>query len=119
MWHQVWIGRYIGDEPHSFQRTAAHTVGGTARADVPDEAHAYMVALSVGQLALVVFGHMLDAPLELKLPAQFEGKLTPIWAPSIEVVGWPPPEGIDYQGLYAVVHSFGEPIPAAAPEQGK
>ncbi len=108
---QVWIGRFSdsGNEPLSFQRTGAHVIG-TPRPDKPGEAHAYLLALSVGELALVVCGHLLDADIPFLMPAEFSEQLTPIWRLSLEVVTWPPPKGIDRAGLEAVVRSLGAPI---------
>jgi hypothetical protein len=108
---QVWSGRFgdSANEPHSFQRVAGHVIG-TPRPDKPGEAHAYLVTLSVGELALVVCGHLLDQPVSFEMPSQFDEQLIPIWRPSLEVVSWPPPEGIDRAGLEAVVRSLGKPI---------
>ena len=79
---QVWIGRFSDseNEPNSFQRTAAHVIG-TPRPDKPGEAHAYLVALSVGELALVICGHLLDADIPFLMPAEFSEQLIPIWRP--------------------------------------
>jgi hypothetical protein len=113
---QVWIGRYTGQDPHSFRRAAAHGVGvAPLRPDIPDEAHAYLVALTVGQLALVVYGHTLPVPLSFTLPAQFGPSLIPIWPPEHEVVKWPAAIGLDDAALEACVRSLGDPI--QPPEQ--
>jgi hypothetical protein len=110
---QVWIGHYIDTEPHTFQRVAAHGVGiAPLRPDVPDEAHAYLVALSVGQLAFVVYGHTFPIPQPFTMPAEFATRLIPIWPPEQEVVEWPPSDGVDYAGLEACVRSLGDPIEA-------
>ncbi len=68
------------------------------------------MALSVGELALVVCGHLLDADIPFLMPAEFSEQLTPIWRLSLEVVTWPPTKGIDRAGLEAVVRSLGAPI---------
>jgi hypothetical protein len=108
---QVWIGRFNDsqNEPHSFQRTAAYVVG-KPRPDKPGQAHAYMAALSVGELAFVVCGHLLNQPLPFARAAQFTEHLTPIWRPSLEATAWPPPKGLDRAGLQACVHTLGQPI---------
>jgi hypothetical protein len=119
MRQQVWLGRYAGEEPHSFQRTAGHAIGvPPRRPDVPDEAHAYFIAINVGQLALAVCGHLLQTESRFKMPTEFAASLIPIWPPTIEVVKWPPAETIDYIALQACVRSLGEPIQAnpQAPE---
>jgi hypothetical protein len=107
---QVWVVRYSGDDPHTFRRTAAHVIGSTD-AD-PQNAHAYLVALSVGQLALVVFGqHVVMPPYSHGLPAEFSSKLVQISPTIHETVRWPPPDDLDNQSLESCVRSLGAPIP--------
>lgn len=108
---QVWIGRFndSANEPHSFRRTASHVIG-TPRPDKPGEAHAYLAALSVGELVLVVCGHVLDQPVFFDMPSQFNEQLVAIWRPQLEVAAWPPPKGLDPVDLEAVVRALGESI---------
>jgi hypothetical protein len=106
---QVWIGRYAGDDPHTFRRAAAHVVGATD--PDPRNAHAYLVALSVGQLALVVFGqHVVRPPYSHPLPERFALQLVQISPPIHEIVAWPPPNALDDETLEACVRSLGAPI---------
>jgi hypothetical protein len=109
---QVWIGRYGGADPHSFRRTAAHVVGPvTGGSENPQDAHAYLEVLTVGELALAVFGHLLGVPYDHRLPDPPEPGWTPIWPPSIEVVQWPPEEVLQDELLELTVRSLGLPIP--------
>jgi hypothetical protein len=111
MRQQVWMGRYSGDDPHSFRRNAAHVVdAATARGDNPQDAHTYLVAITVGELAFVVFGHLLSTRLTFSLPQQLVSKLVPIWPPVHEVVGWPLQTTLDDAALEACVWSLGAPI---------
>jgi hypothetical protein len=115
---QIWTGRYVGSQPHhSFRRTGAHVVGPvTGGSQNPQDAHAYLVALSVGQLAFVVFGHLLGVPYTLTLPQEIRAKLIPIWPPTIEVARWPPADIIDDDAMNGVVLSLGLPIPGTEDE---
>jgi hypothetical protein len=108
---QVWIGQYAGDGPHSFRRTAARVVG--AGANVGNEAHAYLVAFTVGQLAYAVYGHLFTVPVAFTLPPNLASSLVPIWPPVQEVVNWPPSQGLDDADLESCVRSLGLPIPMA------
>ncbi len=113
---QVWIGRYVGAQPHhSFRQTAAHVVGPvTGGLDDPNEAHAYIAALSVGQLAFVVYGHVLGVPHPLNLPEALTSKLIDVWPPTQDVLVWPPAETLTDDDLELVVYSLGLPM---EPEQ--
>jgi hypothetical protein len=107
---QVWIGRYMGDDPHSFRRTAAHIIG--AQDADPHEAHAYLIAITLGELALVVFGqHVVMPPYRHQLPDQFASSLVQISPPIQEAVAWPPAEALDDEALQSCVRSLGAPIP--------
>jgi hypothetical protein len=108
---QVWIGSYAGTQlHHSFRRAAAHVAGPvTGGSDDPNDAHAYLAAITVGPLAFVVFGHLLGVPLEFKLPAE-GAAFRRIWPPSIEVLNMPLTETVGDQELEAVVRSLGDPI---------
>jgi hypothetical protein len=107
---QVWIGRYTGDDPHSFRRTAAHVIG--AQDADPHEAHAYLIAITLGELALVVFGqHVVMPPYRHQLPEQFASSLVQISPPIREVVAWPPAEALDDEALQSCVRSLGAAIP--------
>ncbi|HTX31728.1 MAG TPA: hypothetical protein VMD09_10090 [Solirubrobacteraceae bacterium] len=114
---QVWTGRYVGNQPdHSFRRTAAHVIGAVKGAsENPQDAHAYAVALSVGQLAFVVFGHLLSVPIQLTVPEE-GSKLVPIWPPEREVVAWPPSDALDDAAITNVLTSLGLPIPGTEGE---
>jgi hypothetical protein len=106
---QVWIGRYRGDDPHSFRRTAAHVIG--AQDADPQEAHAYLIAITLGQLALVVFGqHVVMPPYRHQLPDRFASSLLQISPPIHEVVAWPPAEALDDDALETCVRSLGAAI---------
>lgn len=115
---QVWTGRYIGSQAHhSFRRTGAHVVGPvTGGSEDPQDAHAYLVALSVGQLAFVVFGHLLGIPIQFPLSEEVESKMIPIWPPTNEVARWPPANTLDDAEMNAIVTSLGLPIPGAEDE---
>ncbi len=103
---QVWIGMYRGDDPHSFRRTAAHVIG--AQDVDPQEAHAYLIAITLGQLALVVFGqHVVMPPYRHQLPDRFVSSLLQISPPIHEVVAWPPAEALDDEALETCVRSLG------------
>jgi hypothetical protein len=117
---QVWLGRYQGEQPHhSFRRMAAHVLprynpGGS---NDPQNAHGYLLVVTIGELALVVFGHLLpmppvgpDDPLPgIPLEDQFPSQLIQIWPFIHEVVDWPPPKVIDDAGLEAIVWALGVP----------
>ena len=89
---QVWIGHYVGAQPHhSFREVAAHIVGVIeGELDDPNEAHAYLAAISVGQLAFLIYGHLLGVPNPHRLPTAMDAKLVQIWPPESEVLSWPP-----------------------------
>jgi hypothetical protein len=113
---QVWIGRYGGPDPHSFRRTAAHVVGPVSGGSGnPQDAHAYLVVLTVGELALAVFGHLLGIPHEHRLPEPLEAGWTPIWPPTREVAEWPPVDSLDDERLELTVRSLGLPIAGFKP----
>jgi len=109
---QVWVGRYSGSDPHSFRRAAAHVAG--SGTDVQEDAHGYLIALSVGELALIVYGHLLPHPAEFVLQEDHAAKLVQIWPPVHEVVDWPPSVPLDDAALEACVRSLGESIPQTA-----
>jgi hypothetical protein len=115
---QVWTGRYVGSQPdHSFRRIAAHVVGPVkGGSSNPQDAHAYVVALSVGQLAFVVFGHLLGVPIQFNVPEDLGSKLVPIWPPEREVVAWPPSDTLDDSAVINVLTSLGLPIPGSEGE---
>ena len=73
---QVWIGRYVGVQPHhSFREVAAHVVGVVeGELDDPNEAHVYLAAISVGQLAFLIYGHLLGVPNPYRLPTDMDAK---------------------------------------------
>ena len=113
--NQVWIGRYSGDDPHSFRRTAAHVIGATDAE--PGRAHAYMVAITVGQLALTVLGQwVIQPPYSFPLPDDLESRLVQIWPAADEIVSWPPSAALDDAALEAIVRSLGTPIPGSEAE---
>jgi hypothetical protein len=103
---QVWIGHFAGSEPHSFRRTAGRLVGASGTED-GDDAHGYLVALSIGQLALVVYGHVMPTPANFTLPDELDRKLIHIWRPLYEVVSWPPAESLVEADLDAIVSALG------------
>lgn len=109
---QVWTGRYVGAQPHhSFREVAAHVVGVVERElDDPNEAHVYLAAITVGQLAFVVYGHLLGVPNPHQLPSAMGAKLAQIWPPESEVLNWPPAETLDDVDIQAVLASLGEPM---------
>jgi hypothetical protein len=113
MRQQVWIGRYEDDQPHSFWRTAAHSIGPvTGGSNDPQDAHAYLAAITIGQLCLVVFGHLFDQLVPpVVFPEAIVPKLVQIWPPITEIVAWPPASSLDDDALDAVVNSLGLPIP--------
>lgn len=108
---QVWIGRYEGEHPHPYLRSAAHVLGA---ADA-EQAHAYLSAVGIGELCFVVFGHLLlTTDAEFRLPGEHASKLVQIWPPVHEVVDWPPALALGDAALDATVRSLGLPIPRAA-----
>lgn len=117
---QVWLGHYQGTEPHnSFRRTAAYFIGHEPDGpEDPKDAHGYLLAVTIGQLALVVFGHVLSmAPYSIgdtlpgiALESQFPSQLVQIWPLVHEVVRWPPAASLDDAGMDAIVRSLGQPI---------
>lgn len=94
MRQQVWIGRYVGDQPqHSFRQVSA--AADPAPPDVePQDAHVHISMVTVGQVAYVVFGQVLPQPLTLTLPKSLETKLLQVWPPQSEVLHWPPPRNL-------------------------
>jgi hypothetical protein len=103
---QVWLGQFAGAEPYSFRRGAGHVIDAEG-SDNPDGAHGYLVALTVGQLALIVYGHVMPVPAYRTLPSEFESKLVHIWRPTLEVAYWPPPETLTETDLDLIVTSLG------------
>jgi hypothetical protein len=90
---------------------AAHVVGVVERElDDPNEAHVYLAAITVGQLAFVVYGHLLGVPNPHQLPSAMGAKLAQIWPPESEVLNWPPAETLDDVDIQAVLASLGEPM---------
>jgi len=109
---QVWIGRYLGADPHSFRRTAGYAIGSRPEgAGDSEHAEAYLVAFSIGQLAFVVFGHLGMPMPDVALPQGLAAKLIQIWPPIHERVEWPPTTALDDADLDVVVRSLGAPIP--------
>ncbi len=107
--HQVWIGRYIGDDPHTSRRAAAHVIGRAAPTN-PGRADAYLVVFTIGQLVLVVFGQVFRPMSIHALPSTVASALIQIWPPSQEVVAWPPADSLDNAGLEACARSLGAPV---------
>lgn len=108
--NQVWVGQYSGEDPHSFRRTAAHVIGVTDTD--PGTAHAYLIVITVGQLAFAVLGQwVIRPPYTYPMPDGLDSSLVPIWPPADEIVSWPPPASLDDAGLEACVRSLGTPIP--------
>ncbi len=109
---QVWIGHYSGTEPHPFRRTGGFVIGSMPEGSGdPEYAHAYLVALGVGDLAFVVFGHLLPMRLpDFAFPQHLGSKIIQIWPPMQEVVTWPPAGALDDADLDAIVRSLGAPI---------
>ncbi|HEX4483456.1 MAG TPA: hypothetical protein VH081_06670 [Solirubrobacteraceae bacterium] len=122
---QVWLGHYQGSQPHhSFRRTAAHLISSPPQGtENPQDAHGYLLAVTIGQLAMVTFGHTLAVPLAsyspgdalpgIPLHEQFPGKLIQIWPLTNEAVRWPPPAIIDDATLDLIARSLGQPMPEA------
>lgn len=111
---RVWTGRYVGDQPHPLRRTAAFAIGTLPEGhDSPEHSDAYLVAFAVGQLAFLVFGHLLSGPVpeaavpELILPGSLLPKLVKIWPPTNEVVEWPPQNPMDDADLETAVRFLG------------
>jgi hypothetical protein len=109
---QVWTARYSGSDPHSFRRTVASVIGSRPEgASDPDNPHAYLITLSIGELAFVIFGYLLAPPMpNVTLPQRFASKLVQIWPLATEIVEWPPAHALDDADLDAVVRSLGAPI---------
>jgi hypothetical protein len=102
---QVWVGHFAGAEPHSFRHTAGQAIAdGTG---LPENAKGYLAALSIGQLAMVVYGHTMDIPARFAFPPQLQTCLLQIWPPVQEVVRWPPPVALNEDGLDAIVSALG------------
>lgn len=117
---QVWLGHYEGSQPdHSFRRVAAHEIGCD---NDEDDAHGYLLVVTIGQLALVVLGHTFSLrdvrvgdPLPgISLHESFPGQLIQIWPLTNETVRWPPPTIVDDTALEAIVRSLGRPIPGTS-----
>ena len=100
---QVWMGHFLGREPHSFRRAAGSLEG----SDDPESTHGYLIALTLGQLALIIYGHVMATPASRSLPSEFDSKLIHIWRPGHEVVSWPPPDGLIEVDLDAIVSTLG------------
>jgi hypothetical protein len=107
---QVWLGRYAGASPHPFFRTGAH-LAGTEPANRRENAHAYLIAFGIGQLACVVFGHLLltDFPVEFSFPPPLGTRLLQVWPPIHEVIEWPPADPLEDAHMEAVVRALGAP----------
>jgi hypothetical protein len=102
------MGRYSGASPHPFFRTGAHLAGAIETGEKED-AHAYLVAFAVGELACVVFGHLLITPsvLDFHFPPPLEARLLQIWPAVHEVVNWPPTSTLDDAHMDAIVRALG------------
>jgi hypothetical protein len=109
---RVWIGRYRGDHPHPYLRSAAHVLGASDAVD----AHSYLAAVGIGELVFIVFGHLLATRESVfALPSEQASKLIQVWPPIHEVVNWPPSDSLDDAALDAIVRSLGEPIKTKTP----
>jgi hypothetical protein len=115
---QVWLGRYQGSQPHnSWRRTAAHHIEAPPGVEA-DGADGYLVVVTIGELAIVVLGHLFSLhgvsvgdPLPgIPLHERFPGQLIQIWPLTNEAVSWPPPTILDDAALDTVVRSLGRPI---------
>lgn len=115
---QVWLGRYQGRDPHhSWRRVAAHHIDGPAEGE--QDAEGYLVAVTIGELAMVVLGHTFSLagirvgdPLPgIALHESFPGQLVQVWPLKNETVRWPPPTILDDAVLDAIVRSLGQPMP--------
>lgn len=125
---QVWLGHYQGSQPHnSFRRTAAHLISSPPQGtENPQDAHGYLLAVTIGQLAMVTFGHTLAVQLAsyspgdtlpgIALHERFPGQLIQIWPLANEAVRWPPPTIIDDAGLDAIVRAIGVPWDEPPPD---
>lgn len=107
--HQIWIGQFLGDAPHSFRRTTGNLIKTAGPLD-SQHTHGYLIAFSIGQLAFVIYGHGLPVPANVILPQQFNPKLIQTWPPIHEIVNWPPTNSLNDAELDTIMHSLGEPI---------
>ena len=100
--HQVWFGQYSGDEPHSFRHAAGRAFGEPD----PEQGHGYLVAIGIGQLVFVVFGHGFES-ISATPTNELATRLVQVWPPVNEVAAFPPPEPLDDGGLDATVRALG------------
>lgn len=110
----VWIGRYLGDGigPHPMWATGGRLPGRPVeRPDDLEDSDAYLVAFVIGQLAGVVFGHLLMPGVEWHFPRRLAAKLMQIWPPVHEVIKWPPERALSAADMDAIVRSMGGPEP--------
>jgi hypothetical protein len=111
--HQVWFGQYVGDEPHSFRHAAGRALGDPN----PEQGHSYLVAVGIGQLVFIIFGHgygHLDAHPRNALTS----RLSQVWPPIHEVAKWPPPESFDEMGLDLTMRALGQFPGVTLPGEG-
>jgi hypothetical protein len=105
---QVWIGQYDGVQPHSYRETGA-TADGIPVANVGEQ-HLYMAVVTVGQLAYLILGHVLDTPYYFALPETLDRNWIQVWPPTRELVSWPPPQAVGEQDVRAVLDLAGRPM---------
>jgi hypothetical protein len=73
----------------------------------PEQAHGYLVAIGIGQLIFIVFGHGYDAGVNATPQNALATRLVQVWPPINETAAWPPDEPLDDFGLDASVRALG------------
>ncbi len=112
---QVWVARYIGGDPTHYGRGALGDIevrGPDGPVDVKD-AEPFVVALSVGQLAFRIIGHLVPGVALERPRSDVVPYLARIWpiTPSSRIAEWPPPQALDNEGLRLLVFSAASPRP--------
>jgi hypothetical protein len=86
------------------------SAGGEA---IPNDLEAYGASIHIGALAFRIYGHLIqDGPPDIP-SAEMARSLTPVW-PVSPRVRWPPDQGIDDDGLVALVKSMGADLTGPA-----
>ena len=122
---QIWVAQYVGDDPTHHGRgalDAVEVIGPEGPVDATD-AEPYVVALSAGQLAFRLVGHLvvgagLEQPLDAIAPAL--ARIWPITRQS-PVAEWPPQRALDNDGMRQLVFLLrdAKPSPLTNPDGGR
>jgi hypothetical protein len=102
---QIWVGRYNGAGEWPTEYNHLELFLPQPERPEPSRPNGYMVACSVGYVALLYWGHELQDGQAIDSLGALTGYFAPIWPVSGPFV-WPPPGLIGATGLEAALRSL-------------